>query len=168
MAISLLSCINFTEGSHGKEFNVSSLTSCSSLVHSDAAGLQVVDLFPLKNETFNTTGSTGHDIHEYSYSPCSSNSSTCGSNSSTCGNVFLCQTDLHYDIGSNSDFGHNGTNIVIHYRSSCENEDGKVRNSSVTLVCDVSVQTGDFNFISETPLLHYIFELHTKYACPQG
>ena len=65
-------------------------------------------------------------------------------------------------------FGHNGENVVVHYRSSNTNSDGFDRNTFVTFVCDMSVETGDFRYISEGPVLTYVFELHTKYACPQG
>ena len=127
-------------------------------MYSNANGLQLVDISPL-DSTF--TASDG--FHEYSYSPC-----TVESFGGACVGVFLCQEGN--DIGDDSFvlFGHNGENVVVHYRSSNTNSDGFDRNTFITFVCDMSVETGDFRYISEGPVLTYVFELHTKYACPQG
>lgn len=114
---------------------------------------------------FKTTG----DQYSLEYNPCVSFTDHEGTQ---CSSVAICQVDTriparYYNLGNQSTarFTGDGPNYALEYQGTAT-ESGILRTTTVNLICDESVEVGEFVYLGEQPQGVYKFDLKSKCACP--
>merc|ERR1719210_1620590 len=128
-----------------------------------------IDLKPLDG-TSTTPGLKTTDVqsgYDYLYSPCTDFSYAPAAGSGACQGVLGCQFDYqYYTMGDKktATFDVKGGDVII----TMDDGSGLIgsRYMEITLKCDPSVKSPNFEFQQENPPSHYKFTLTSEHACP--